>query len=184
VSPADVDESLPSPVVPDAVRELALRKARAVATRHGEALVIGADTVVVLDDQPLGKPRDPAEARAMLRRLRGREHEVLTGVAVVHAASGRSATAVARTRVFMARYPDEVIEAYVASGEALDKAGGYGIQDLGGALVAGWIGSYSNVVGLPLAETRRLLAGAGLLSRLEAAHQDELLRRRDLQRDR
>ncbi len=184
VSPAGVDESHPSPVVADAVRALALRKARAVASGRGAGLVLGADTVVVLDGEPLGKPRDAAEARRMLRRLRGREHEVLTGVALVDAGTGRSGSDLARTRVVMARYPDEVIEAYVASGGPLDKAGAYGIQDLEGALVAGWIGSYSNVVGLPLAQTRRLLAGVGLLPGLEPAGEDELVRRRDLQRGR
>jgi MAF protein len=124
--------------------------------------VVGADTLVVLDGEALGKPGGPDEARTMLRRLRGRPHEVLTGVAAVEAPAGRAVTGAARTVVLMAHYSDAEIDAYVASGQPLDKAGAYGIQDRQGALVAGWIGPYSNVVGLPLALTRRLLADLGV----------------------
>jgi septum formation protein len=161
VVPSDVDEVLGSPVSAAAIRALAERKARAVAERMARGLVLGADTVVVLDGEPLGKPRDVDEARRMLRRLRGRAHEVVTGLAVVEAGTGRSATAAARTVVVMAHYADTLIDAYVAGGAPMDKAGAYGIQDLDGALVAAWIGSYSNVVGLPIDETRRLLDAFG-----------------------
>ena len=102
------------------------------------------------------------KARAMLRRLRGRAHDVFTGVAVVDAATGREASGTARSRVLMASYPDATIDAYVASGAPLDKAGAYAIQDLGGHLVDGLVGSYTNVMGLPLGVTRRLLAGFGV----------------------
>jgi septum formation protein len=162
VVPGDVDEALDGPVSAAVIRSLAERKARAVAGRTARGVVLGADTVVIDAGEPLGKPRDPGEAREMLRRLRGRAHEVVTGLAVVDASTGRSATAAARTVVVMARYDDALIEAYVASGAPLDKAGAYGIQDLDGALVSAWIGSYSNVVGLPIDETRRLLGGFGL----------------------
>jgi septum formation protein len=143
------------------VAAVALAKARAVAVRVGKGIVLGADTVVVIDGEPLGKPADRDIARAMLRRLRGRAHEVITGVAVVDAASGRSETTAVVTRVLMAPASDAALDAYVAGGEPLDKAGGYAIQGEGAALVAGFVGSYSNVVGLPLAETARLLAAFG-----------------------
>ncbi len=159
VIPSEVDETLDKAVGPEAIAGLALRKARAVADRLGSGIVLGADTVVVLDGQALGKPSDAEEAQAMLRRLRGRAHEVITGVAVVDAATGRAETMAVVSRVLMRAYPDSTIDAYVASGEPFDKAGGYAIQGMGGALVGGWVGSYSNVVGLPLAAVAGLLIG-------------------------
>jgi septum formation protein len=133
-----------------------------VAARVGAGLVVGADTVVTIDGEALGKPANAADARVMLRRLRGRSHEVITGVAVVDARSGRAERTAVTSRVRMAAYDDGTIDAYVATGEPLDKAGAYAIQGAGGALVAGWEGSYTNVVGLPLAETARLLAVFGM----------------------
>ena len=159
--PADLEETLAPGPLAEAVAHLALDKARAVAARLREGIVLGADTVVTIDGEALGKPADPAHARAMLRRLRGREHEVITGVAVVDAGSGRAERTAVTSRVRMAAYADADIDAYVATGEPLDKAGAYAIQGAGGALVAGYDGSYSNVVGLPLAETRVLLKSAG-----------------------
>ena len=159
----------PSPPPPqrtserEAATRLALRKARAVAAGLAEGLVLGADTLVVIDGDALGKPADPDEARRMLRRLRGRAHEVITGVALVDARTGRTRTAAELSRVLMTAYPDALIEAYVASGGPFDKAGGYALQELGGALVARVEGSYTNVVGLPLAVTRRLLSEGGVL---------------------
>jgi septum formation protein len=151
----------PGPLT-DAVARLALDKARAVAGRLGEGVVLAADTVVAIDGDPLGKPVDAEDARAMLRRLRGRRHEVITGVAVVDVASGRAERTAVSSQVTMADYGEPEIAAYVASGEPLDKAGAYAIQGAGGALVARYEGSYSNVVGLPLAETVRLLATFGV----------------------
>jgi len=116
----------------------------------------------------LGKPAGPEEAREMLARLRGREHQVITGVAVVQAATGRTESTAVMSRVVMAAYSDGVIESYVASGAPFDKAGGYAIQDLGGALVDGVVGSYTNVVGLPLETTRRLLESYGVVSERRA----------------
>jgi septum formation protein len=133
-----------------------------VARRVGEGVVLGADTVVVVDDVALGKPADADDARAMLRRLRGREHEVITGVAVVDARTGRSQATAVVSRVRMGYYAEADIEAYVATGEPLDKAGAYAIQGRGGSLVAGLQGSFSNVVGLPLEETAGLLAAFGV----------------------
>ena len=164
VIPSEVDETLEPGPIASAVAGLALRKARAVAGRVGVGVVLAADTVVVIDGVLLGKPEEAEAARDMLERLRGREHEVVTGVALVDAGTGRAASATAVSRVLMATYPDATIAAYVASGAPFDKAGGYAIQDLDGALVDGVIGSYTNVVGLPLEATRRLLADFGVVS--------------------
>lgn len=160
--PSEIEERLEGAPSGETVAALALAKARAVAGRVGQGVVLGADTVVVVDDVALGKPADAGEARAMLRRLRGRAHEVITGVAVVDVGSGRVESTAVVTRVMMADVGDDVIEAYVASGEPFDKAGGYAIQGGGAALVAGFVGSYSNVVGLPLAATAAVLRRFGV----------------------
>lgn len=145
------------------VRRLARAKAEAgQASYAGDRRpVLAADTTVVLDGALLGKPRDEDEARAMLTRLAGRRHQVLTGVALIDR-HGAIVDAVVVTEVEFRPLTAREIEAYVASGEPADKAGAYGIQGLGGALVARLDGSYSNVVGLPLAETALLLADAGV----------------------
>jgi septum formation protein len=161
VIPSAIEERLEPGPFDRAVRALARRKAAAVAAQVTDGLVLGADTLVVIDGEVFGKPACPATARAMLARLRGRAHEVLTAVAVVDARSGRSRDGVSRSLVLMADYPDSLIEAYVASGSPFDKAGGYAIQDLDGGLAAGVVGSYTNVIGLPLDLTRRLLVEAG-----------------------
>jgi septum formation protein len=114
-----------------------------------------------VDGEALGKPSDRAEAAAMLRRLRGRVHEVMTGVAVVVAATGREAAETVTSRVSMKAYSEAEIAAYVATDEPLDKAGAYAIQGAGGALVEGLEGSWSNVVGLPLETTVALLRRFG-----------------------
>ena len=162
VMPSDLEETLAAGSPRAAAAGLALDKARAVAARNGEGVVLGADTIVVIDGQALGKPAGPDEARAMLRRLRGREHEVITGVAVVDARTGRSEATAVVSRVRMTEYGEAEIEAYVATDEPLDKAGAYAIQGRGGALVAGLEGSFSNVVGLPLEETARVLVAFGV----------------------
>jgi septum formation protein len=162
VVPSGVDETLePGPLAP-AVVGLALRKAVAVSRRVGRGVVVAADTVVVIDDEVLGKPAGSAEACAMLTRLRGRQHQVLTAVGLVDAGSGRAVATAVVSRVLMAAYSDAMIGAYVASGSPLDKAGAYAVQDLQGTLVDAVVGSYTNVVGLPVEETRRLLAGFGV----------------------
>lgn len=146
---------------PEYVARLAREKARAgLALRGGAGVVVAADTSVVLDGDVLGKPASLDEAMAMWRRLSGRQHEVLTGVAVAddHALK----TAVVATRVCFRDIAAEEMRAYWASGEPADKAGGYAIQGRGAVFVTGISGSYSNVVGLPLAETAALLAGFGI----------------------
>ena len=137
------------------VRALALDKARRVADRRREAVVIGADTVVVVRGERLGKPANAAEAVEMLRRLHGRTHEVWTGIAVVRDREQRTTAEV--TKVQFARLSPAEIEAYVDSREPLDKAGAYGIQGLGGQFVRRIEGDYTNVVGLPLARLRAVL---------------------------
>ncbi len=138
------------------VRALALDKARRVAAQRRGAVVIGADTVVVLRGRRLGKPADAAEAAEMVRRLHGRRHEVWTGVAVVR--DGEQRTGAECTAVHFARLTAAEIDAYVRSGEPLDKAGAYGIQGLAGQFVRRIEGDYTTVVGLPLARLRVLLA--------------------------
>ena len=144
---------------------VALDKARAVAREWtgGPAVVLGADTEVVLDGRYLGKPRDAADAARMLRALRGRTHDVVTGLALVDAPSGREETLAVTTRVTMIDAGDEEIAAYVATGEPLDKAGAYAVQGLGARLVARVDGCFTNVVGLPVETTRRLLERWGLV---------------------
>lgn len=157
-----VDETLGGPVSAAAVAAVAWRKARAVAAVAGTGLVLAADTVVVIDGEALGKPLDRAAARMMLRRLRGRPHAVITGVAVMRAPAGPGAWAAEVSTVVMRAVSDAEIARYVATDEPMDKAGAYAVQGEGARLVVAVIGSYSNVIGLPLAATRRLLAGAGL----------------------
>jgi septum formation protein len=147
------------------VAAVALDKARAVAREWtgGPAVVLGADTEVVLDGRYLGKPRDAADAVRMLRALSGRTHEVVTGLALVDAPSGREETLAVTTRVTMLDASDEDIAAYVATGEPLDKAGAYAVQGLGARLVARVDGCFTNVVGLPVETARWLLERWGLV---------------------
>lgn len=140
--------------------ELALLKGREVAAQHPDAVVIAADTVVAVGGQLLAKPADAAENAAFLRALSGRTHDVFTGVAVLH---GRQEwLEVPRTAVTFRDLSDAECLYYAASGEGLDKAGGYGIQHLGAALVERVEGEYSNVVGFPLSVVIRLLRQAGV----------------------
>ena len=138
------------------VRALALDKAQRVAPGRDASLVVGADTVVVARGKRLGKPRDAAEALAMLRLLHGRTHEVWTGIAVLHRGERRTAAEI--TQVQFARLDDWTLKQYARSGEPLDKAGGYAIQGLAAPFVRRILGDSSNVVGLPLARLRQLLA--------------------------
>ena len=160
VRPVDVDESTQDGEDPTSyVERLARAKATAEA-RNGE-LLLAADTIVLLDREVLGKPSGPGEAGAMLRRLSGREHTVLTGVAVYDADTRRLEGATARSRVRVAALTDAEIDWYVSTGEPLDKAGAYAIQGLGALFVETVDGNYTNVVGLPLPLTYRLVARSG-----------------------
>ena len=158
VRPADVDETCAPDLTAEAtVLILAERKARQVACAEADGLVLGADTVVELDGQILGKPASAEDARAMLARLSGRTHRVVTGVSLIEPGSGNHRELVVVSLVTFRPLDAAEIEAYVASGEPLDKAGSYGIQGGGGAFVAHLDGSFSNVVGLPIEELRRLI---------------------------
>lgn len=148
------------------VTRLSLAKASEVSERAGDAVVIGADTAVVLGGDVLGKPAGPEDATAMLRRLRAKSHRVVTGLTVLDSASGVSRMAYRTTDVHMRPYVDEEIAAYVASGEPLDKAGGYAVQDAAFRPAESVDGCYLNVVGLPLCEVLRLLDETGVATEM------------------
>lgn len=131
--------------------DLSRRKAESVARSLSGGVVLGSDTVVVVDGELLGKPSSVEEARAMLRRLSGRAHEVVTGITLIAVASGRRVSRHARTRVRFRRISEAEIEAYLATGEPFDKAGGYAAQGSGGFFIESVDGCFYNVVGLPLA---------------------------------
>jgi septum formation protein len=164
---AEVDERpLPGEAPKDYVLRLAENKARAVASRvPSEALIIAADTAVVDGGEILGKPADAAEAEAMLRRLRGRTHQVYTALAVLRNADGLLLTDWCMTEVRMRQYSDGEIQAYVESGDPLDKAGAYAIQHRGFQAVESLNGCYASVMGLPLCHLTRTLLKLGLSPR-------------------
>lgn len=162
VSAVEVDERRTHGEAPAVyVERLARAKAHAAAAqREPDTVVLGADTVVVVDDEVLGKPRDAADATRMLRLLSGRAHEVLTGVAVI--GQGGTVSRVERTTVWFAPLSERDIAWYVASGEPMDKAGAYAIQALASRFIPRIEGSYTNVVGLPVTTVVELLEKAGL----------------------
>ena len=159
ISP-QVDETLPLHLPAYAcVMQLAQRKAEAVARdAQMHALCIGADTVVVHGGRILGKPRDEADAFAMLSALQNDVHTVYTGVCICEAGTMRKACSYRSTQVQFASMTSQEIRAYIATGEPMDKAGAYGIQGFGAAYIAGICGCYYNVVGLPISLVRTLLA--------------------------
>ena len=165
VQPADIDES-PQPGEPprDCAERLAREKALAVWQSHPHDLVLGADTIVVVDETILGKPRDAADAAHMLRSLSGRVHQVITGVCVVGGdknstspADNNAETSSETTLVTMNELSDSDIRMYVATGEPMDKAGAYAIQGMASRWIPRIEGDYTNVVGLPVARAYRML---------------------------
>ncbi len=157
---SDVQEDPPHGAPPDKyVRALALQKARAVAAAHPNDCVIGADTIVYLDGDILGKPHTPENARRFLHRMQGRTHTVYTGVAVL--SRGCEDVRHCCTDVTFQPMTDEEIEWYVSTGEPLDKAGAYGVQGPGGVFVARISGNYFNVIGMPLPLLYQMLRDAG-----------------------
>jgi nucleoside triphosphate pyrophosphatase len=161
-----VDEApQPNESPEELVRRLAENKARLaaprVAGRDGPVIVVGADTEVVLDGAVLGKPASAEDARDMLRRLSGRTHSVITGLAAIRLPDGAARTELETTQVTFAPLTPEEVEDYVASGEPFDKAGAYAIQGRGGRFVTRVEGCYFNVVGLPLARLCRILRDLG-----------------------
>ncbi len=159
VEVSNTDESLlPAEAPADYVRRLAEAKARAVQSRaRPEHVIIGADTTVALDGDILGKPVDADEARSMLKRLRGRAHQVYTGIAVLRVRDGNLLTDVVMTEVPMRAYSDQEIDAYILSGDPMDKAGAYGIQNPHFQPVAAMAGCYASVMGLPICSLTALL---------------------------
>ncbi len=141
---------------------LALAKAQEVAAHLGKGLIIAADTIVVCEGVAYGKPRNTREAQDILLRLAGRTHQVITGLAVIEAETGRTEVARSVTAVRMRSFGPTEATAYIATGEPLDKAGAYAIQGCGALLVEGIQGDYSTVVGLPLPTLARLLQRFGL----------------------
>ena len=161
VETPDVDESF-SGRPSETVMEISRRKAAAVAARHSDSIIIAADTLVFADGA-LGKPHTPERAKEMLRSLAGNWHHVYTGITVINTRSGRILRNVDKTRVHLVPMTEQEIDAYVATGEPLDKAGAYGIQGMGGMFVDRIDGSYSNVVGLPMSMLRTMLAQASVM---------------------
>lgn len=152
----NVDENV-SGHARDVVAVLSRRKAEAVAQGESSGIIIASDTLVSLNGQALGKPRDAADAHRMLRLLSGNTHEVFTGVTVIDAADGQSMTKAVRTGVIFRELSEEEIERYVATGEPMDKAGAYAIQGGAHGFVDGFEGSYENVIGFPVDEIREML---------------------------
>ncbi|MDX1734566.1 MAG: Maf family protein [Halioglobus sp.] len=168
---ADIDESRGVDESPrDYVARLAREKAREIAQRPAAdgVAVLAADTTVVLGDEILGKPVDRGDALGMLARLSGREHEVLTAICLVH--GGDESVQCVRTSVEFNALSLQMCDAYLATDEPWDKAGAYAIQGIGAVFVRAIHGSYSNVVGLPLAETWQLLSSAGIETALGVAN--------------
>ena len=159
---ADVDETvLPNELPRDYVVRLSREKAQAVASEIGDGeIVLGADTTVVVLNEIAGKPIDENDARRMLKLLSGKWHEVLTGVSLVN--DGKVTSDIALTRVKFAKLSEEEIDWYISTGEAMDKAGAYGIQGYASRFVERIEGSYSNVVGLPVQMVYRMIADCGL----------------------
>ena len=162
IAPSDESEEIEPGATPhEMVSALAVRKASRIAQRFPDSVVLGADTTVEIDGQILNKPDDSAGSGRMLRLLRGRVHHVHTGLAVV-GRDGEVGTSVSTSAVRMRAFSEHELASYLATGESLDKAGGYGIQGSAGDIVESVDGCYTNVVGLPLCAVARLLMGAGL----------------------
>lgn len=160
---SEADESFaPGQPPVEIVQELAYRKASAVANTLNAGLVLGADTIVVCDDVILGKPEDEADAKRILKMLSGRSHTVYTGIALVEAGGDRRVVRDVRgTEVLMKPLTDAQIDAYIATGEPMDKAGAYGIQGKAAQFITGIHGDYFNVVGLPVSLVADRLAAFG-----------------------
>jgi septum formation protein len=158
VPPDDGSEKTPSnDDFAAVVTRNAAAKAASVSVRFGNRIVLGADTLVELDGKALGKPGDEADARRMLKLLSGRDHFVHTGIAVIDGRSGERHLDGEMTRVFFRRLRDDEIEAYIRSGEPMDKAGSYGIQERGAVFISRVEGCFFNVMGLPLAKLWEIL---------------------------
>jgi len=161
--PADIDETPePEESAEDFVRRMAAGKAESIASLHPDAVVIGADTVISHHGEILGKPTSPAEALTILQKLQGTNHIVMTALGLYCREDNLAATLVGATTVTFGRFPKEVLDAYIRSGEPMDKAGAYAIQGIAAQFVKNINGSFSGVMGLPLYETVALLKQCGV----------------------
>ena len=156
IIPSNADETVPSSLdIKDIPQYLSLLKARDIAKRYENDIVIGADTIVVVDDKVLNKPKDAEDARRMLRMLSGRRHKVCTGCAIV--CGERKLSFFEETEVEFFELSENEIDSYIKTGDCMDKAGAYGIQSQGKTLVKAIFGDYYNVVGLPVGRLKREL---------------------------
>ncbi len=165
--PADIDETpLLGEQPAEFAQRLAIEKAETAAALRPASWVIGADTVVTLDSQIIGKPSNSGHALEILRALRGRTHQVITGLALICQQEGCTEVLTETSEVTFADFPDAVLTAYIRTGESFDKAGAYGIQSGGAFLVQSMRGSCSNVIGLPLSACVALLLRRGVIAPL------------------
>lgn len=163
VEPSEYSENVKTKLTPYAlVRFLSREKAMAVAPKYPDSLIIAADTIGLINGQIIGKPETPAAAGRMLRQLSGKTHRVITGFTVLDTANGRMLTRIVKTEVTFRRLAKSEIDAYVRTGEPLDKAGAYAIQGLGAVLVKELKGDYYNVMGLPLSALAQALKKFGM----------------------
>jgi septum formation protein len=164
VIPSGLEErAQPGESPPERVLRLSVAKAEALARRHPDAWVLGADTIVVIDGRVLGKPADREEAKAMLQTLSGREHTVYTGFSVLTGGGSRAVARAIASTVLFKTISEEEIDWYVQSDEPYDKAGGYAVQGMGALFIQEIRGSYTNVMGLPLCEVIEVLREAGAI---------------------
>ena len=163
VEDSGYEEDLTLPLAPrELVQHLAEGKAKAVAVRYQDAIIIGADTLVVCDGEIFGKPDTPLRAREMLQKLSGKTHSILTGFAVIDTKTGSTVTRAVETKLSFRALPDQQIDSYVATGEPLEKAGGYAIQGGAARFVEKIEGDMDNVIGLPLQALLEELAKFGV----------------------
>lgn len=159
---ADIDEACEG-AVQERVMQIAQRKALAAATKFPNEFILAADTLVFMSGKVLGKPTDELQARQMLQMLSGQSHKVYTGVCIINGISSLIDTRYDETTVIFSGLDDKDIDGYIASGEPMDKAGAYAVQGMGGMFVESLSGSYSNVIGLPMALVRRMLIENGFM---------------------
>jgi len=163
VDPSDYPEDDYFELKPhERAKQVSLEKARAVAARHSNALIIAADTIIVSAGQVMGKPHSPNEARGMLKALSDRSHVAITGFTILDTTNGKTLSRVVETMVYMRKLSEREIDSYVSSNEPLDKAGAYAIQGLGSVLIDKIEGDYYNVMGLPLSAFAQALKSFGV----------------------
>lgn len=163
VDPSNIDETADIALSPEElVEQLALSKAQAAISKHPHSIILGADTIVVIEGEILGKPHDETTAKYMLQKLSGKTHQVVTGLSIIDTDQQKELTKHTTTKVTMKQLSLEEIERYIATKEPLDKAGAYGIQERGALLVKEIMGDFTNVVGLPIPLLTDMLKELGI----------------------